>query len=124
MKKKPPLIISLSATIVALLIALYLYQRKDIEVSEINYDCKENPCRVSFFLTNKTNSYVACKVSIRAHKRTPGAKASGVVTPGFAGEKIIDFELYPKEKKEVYEVLLLNAPKSRISVSAYKVKKL
>jgi len=124
MKKKPSIIIGLSVSLVALLIAIYFFQRKDIEVSEITSNCKESPCKVSFVLTNKTNYYVVCKLSIRAHKRTPGAKSAGAVTPGFAGEKIIDFELHPKERKKVNETLLLTGSKSRISVTAYNIKKL
>jgi len=106
------------------LIALYFFQKKDVEVTEVNSDCKENPCKVSFVLTNKTKYYVACKVSIIAHKRTPGAKTSGVVTPGFADEKIIDLELHPEEKKKINEILLVTGSKSRISVIAHNIKKL
>jgi hypothetical protein len=123
MKKKKPLLVGLSLTIISLLVALYFFQRKDVEVSKISSDCKENACKVIFVLTNKTNYYITCKVSIRAHKRTPGSKSSGVVTPGFSGERILDFELHPKEKKEINEGLLLTGSKSRISVIAYNIKK-
>ena len=75
--------------------------------------------KINFILTNKTNHYLSCDVSIRAHRKTPGAKSARVVQPGFAGEKIIEIELYPKEKKEIEETLLLAGMKSRIRVNAY-----
>jgi len=124
MKKKTPLIFGLPAVVLLLLATLYFFQTKDVEVSEIKSDCRKSPCKISFILTNKTNYYIGGKVSIRAHKRTPGAKSTGVVTPGFAGEKIINLELYPKERKKVAETLSLTASKSRISVIAHNIQEL
>lgn len=97
---------------------------KDVTITDVKSDCSKNPCKINFLLTNKTNNYVTCKVSIRAHRSTPGAKSSGVVTPGFAGEKIFEIELYPQEKKQIEESLLLTGRKSRIVVKAFNIQQL
>lgn len=106
------------------MVTLYFYQRKDVAITDINTDCKGNLCRVNFSVVNKTNNYVSCRVSIRALKRTPGAKTSGVVTQGFAGEKLLDLELAPKEAKIMDENLSLTASASRILVKAFNVDKI
>jgi hypothetical protein len=123
MKKKLPKILIFPIVIIALIIIIATYLRKDVTVSNVSTDCRKNPCKINFILTNKTNHYLSCNVSIRAHRKTPGAKSARAVEAGFAGEKIIEIELFPKEKRKIEETLLLTGMKSRIRVNAYNVKK-
>jgi hypothetical protein len=124
MIKKLPKIFLIPIVIITIIFIVGAFLRKDITISNVSSDCRKNPCTIEFGIENKTNDHVLCKVSIRAHKSTPGAKSSGVVTPGFAGEKIIELKLYPKEKLEIKESLLLTGRKSRIIVNAFNINKL
>jgi hypothetical protein len=124
MRKKPQKIIAISFVLVAILIAIYFYQRKDVEVTEVSTKCNKNICTTSFVLTNKTNNYISCKVSIRAHKRIRGSKTTAAVKPGFAGEKIMVVELHPKEIKKIEEHLTVEGLVSRINVNAFNVMKI
>lgn len=120
--KKQPLFIVILVSITVLLVALYFFEKEDVEVTEISINRKVNPCSVDFILINKLNYYVSCKVSIRGFRSTPGRHTPGVVEPGFSGEKIIDIELYPKERKEIRETLKLSGATSRIKVNAFNVR--
>lgn len=122
MKKKQPLFIVIPVLMVVLLVLLYLFEKEDIEVTDISINRKVNPCKVDFILINKLNYYVSCKVSIRGFRSTPGRHTPGVVEPGFSGEKILYIELYPKEKKKIREILKLNGATSRIKVKAFNVR--
>ncbi len=123
MRNKPLKIVAIPFVVVAILIALYFYQRKDVEVTEVSTKCNKNICTTSFVLSNKTNNYISCKVSIRAHKRIRGYKSTAAVKPGFAGEKIMVVELHPKEIKKIEENLLVKGLVSRINVNAFNVMK-
>ena len=112
------------AVIASLLIAYYFYQRIDVEVLNVTSDCSKNPCKISFLVINKTNEYVGCDLSIRGLKRSKGAKSSAVSTPGFAGEKLMKIELYPRERKEFEETLTLTEWAWSIQVNAWNVRKI
>lgn len=122
MKNKVPRIISIPLVIAVSMLALYLYQRKDVEILSIRHDCKNKPCKVGFVIENKTNNFISCSVSIRALRSSPGSKSSAVSAPGFAGEKIMDIDLFPKETKEIEEVLTLRGSISRIQVNAFNIR--
>ena len=108
-------------TIIVLLVSLYLFKKEGVEVIDISINRKVNPCKVDFTLINKLNYYISCKVSIRGFRSTPGRHTPGVVEPGFSGEKILNIELYPKEKKEIRETLKLYGATSRVKVNAFNV---
>ena len=122
MKKKQPLFVVIPVLIIVLLVSLYLFKKKDVEVIDISINRKVNPCKVDFTLINKLNYYISCKVSIRGFRSTPGRHTPGVVELGFSGEKILNIELYPKEKKEIRETLKLNGATSRVKVNAFNVR--
>jgi hypothetical protein len=122
MKKKQPLFIVIPVLIAVLLVVLYFFNKEDVEVTDISINRKVNPCKVDFILINKLNYYISCRVSIRGFRRTPGRHTAGVVEPGFSGEKIIDIELYPKERKVIRETLILSGATSRIQVNAFNVR--
>jgi hypothetical protein len=122
MKKKQPLYIVIPVLIAVLLVALYFFNKEDVEITDISINRKVNPCEVDFILINKLNYYISCKVSIRGFRRTSGRHTPAAAEPGFSGEKIIDIELYPKERKEIRETLKLNGATSRIKVNAFNVR--
>lgn len=122
MRKKHSLLIVIPVSITILLIALYFFEKEGVEVAEVSINLTEKPCHVDFVLINKLNYYVSCKVSIRGFRRLPGRHTPGAVQPGFTGEKILNVELYPGEKKALKEVLKLSGPTYRIKVHAFNVK--
>jgi hypothetical protein len=122
MKRKQSLFIVIPVSITVLLTALYFFEKKDVEVTDILINRNVNPCNVDFTLINKLNYYVSCKVSIRGFRSTPGRHNPGVVKPGFSGEKILDIELFPREKKAIRETLKLSGATSRIKVNAFNVR--
>ena len=123
MKMKRPFVVSILITIIILFGALFFFQQKDAEISNVRWNFRKNPCDVSFRIKNKTRKDIICNISIIALRLRKGKSTSVVSEKGFMGEKTIEIKLYPEETRKIEETLKISGIANVIQVNAFNIRK-
>lgn len=87
------------------ILAIYIWtDQKDLDIFNVNWECKNQECKIAFVIENKTYNSLPIKISMRAH-RLEYIHGSDAEVSRLVGERIIEDELKPNEIKQYEELL-------------------